>query len=601
MKFGKQLELLSIAEWRSYYMSYRKLKRILKRLPAGGDDDDEAAGNRVPSISVVPSFEAPAGTSTAPLIEPLLPTPELLAEVERDFFAIIEEDIVRINGQSSQLRQSIEQRVQVLEQMAAAQTMRASPVSQSYVSGFGATLLVDARELTEAYCLCAKLRSFAVLNHDGLRKIVKKWDKTVGAADKTASARQPDIKARLANEPFMCTDAAVLRQCVTRLEALAKGPEQLAELRAAAQRSVNPHAQSGSLQAATTPLLSIALAAAVGAAVALLPLNMHKHLDGAPSHTGEDIYHAQRCLAVLLGVVVLWLTEALPYFVTSLLVPVLVVVANTIPHESVPSAHPDGLVTRADTAKLVLNSMFDKTIILVLSGLVAASAVARCQLEVRLAVGLQQALGTRPRALLLALMHLGLFTSMCISNVTAPILLLSVIKPILLELPLGSNYARALLLGLAFSCNLGGMLTPISSPQNAVALEALSTVGEEIAFGTWLALALPLVEIGTFSSWMVICLLYLSPCDVKQLPPLAYTPTTLRPPQLVMLACVCATVRAAEHGSALPLRRTPTAHATTSRCTAPLPRTLATHGVVPTPAGGGVGDVCVTAAQTQPR
>lgn len=62
----------------------------------------------------------------------------------------------------------------------------------------------------------------------------------------------------------------------------------------------------------------------------------------------------------------------------------------------------------------------------------------------------------------------GLFLSMCISNVTAPILLLSVVLPILHELPSSSAYARALLFGLAFSCNLGGMLTPISSPQNAV-------------------------------------------------------------------------------------------------------------------------------------
>ena len=44
------------------------------------------------------------------------------------------------------------------------------------------------------------------------------------------------------------------------------------------------------------------------------------------------------------------------------------------------------------------------------------------------------------------------------------------------------RYARALLLGLAFSCNLGGMLTPIASPQNAVALEALSRVGAEVGF-----------------------------------------------------------------------------------------------------------------------
>ena len=48
----------------------------------------------------------------------------------------------------------------------------------------------------------------------------------------------------------------------------------------------------------------------------------------------------------------------------------LVVVANVIPHEQVPSSHGhDGEhATRADTARLVLDAMFDKTILLVLSG-----------------------------------------------------------------------------------------------------------------------------------------------------------------------------------------------------------------------------------------
>jgi len=40
------------------------------------------------------------------------------------------------------------------------------------------------------------------------------------------------------------------------------------------------------------------------------------------------------------------------------------------------------------------------------------------------------------------------------------------------------------------------MLTPIASPQNAVALQALSNVGAKIGFGTWLAAALPIAELG---------------------------------------------------------------------------------------------------------
>jgi hypothetical protein len=46
-------------------------------------------------------------------------------------------------------------------------------------------------------------------------------------------------------------------------------------------------------------------------------------------------------------------------------------------------------------------------ILLVLSGLVAARVVARCQLELRLAAALQQRLGEQPRLFILAVMMLG--------------------------------------------------------------------------------------------------------------------------------------------------------------------------------------------------
>ena len=582
MKFGKQLQLLAIPEWRSNYMSYKKLKRILHRLPNSTDDDDAN-----PSASDPASAAAIIGTMiednasdvsdlsrTASMLDltqsppnqsqglgtPLMassPTDgqaRLLAQVEHDFFAVIEDDIARINAFSAAQRASIEQRVTVLTASAAHGGAHATPLARFYWSKDS---LVDERALREVYCLCTKLRSFAVLNHDGLRKIVKKFDKTAGAS--AATARQPATVSRLATEPFFTADVMAVRHCVAQLEQLCRGPEQLASLRLAANRGANPLVSDGGFFSggAGAPALSIAAAAAVALALAFAPLGLS---DGDRDPDGDD-GHAQRCLAVLGGVVVLWLTEALPYFVTALLVPVLVVAANVIPAHAVPTTahgpshgagplHDEpsaaaavGAVSRADVAKFVLNSMFDKTIVLVLSGLVAASTVTRCQLELRMAAWLQRSLGHRPRLFMLAIMQLGLVASVCISNVTAPILLLSVIQPILRELPSSSRYARGLLLALAFACNLGGMLTPIASPQNAVALEALGAVEAEISFGSWLGLALPLVELACLAIWLVINRLYLTPCDVVKLPAIERGHAAPLTAQMkLMLGCVGCTV-----------------------------------------------------------
>lgn len=86
------------------------------------------------------------------------------------------------------------------------------------------------------------------------------------------------------------------------------------------------------------------------------------------------------------------------------------------------------------------------------------------------------------------------------------------------------------------------MLTPIASPQNAVALEALDAHDEDISFGSWLGLALPLVELACVAIWLVINQLYLTPCDVTQLPLIDRTPTALNGQQKLMLGCVACTV-----------------------------------------------------------
>lgn len=559
-------------------MSYRRLKRILKRLggPSSDDEDDgedlatakdatsaqlrrlpssnfledlsqsgdlEAAGHgNVGSSSsssstkgVTFSASAPAAASSSAK-ESLIPTEELIAQVERAFFDVLDDDIRRINAHSAKTLAKIEAEVRLLDVRSSGRggQVHATPLSRLYRTNVGG---IDVKLLREQYCMCSKLRSFATINHEGIRKIVKKYDKVVGADKKAADKprpRQPQILERLSTEPFASSHAEALREAASKLEHLCT-PDQLVELRETVSSLSFIHG-GGRSSGELPPPVAIGLACALGTCMTLVPLG-----GGGGEEGADDVAHAQRCLALLVGVVTLWLTEALPYFATSLLVPVGVIACDVIPMSAVPSPLLGHHATRSEAAKFVLNAMFDKTIILVLSGLVAASVVARCSLERRVAVWMQRALGKRPRLFLLVLMQMGLLLSMCISNVTAPILLLSVVTPVLHELPSSCSYSRALLLGLAFSCNLGGMLTPISSPQNAVALEALEAAAhEEISYGEWLALALPLVESAIFALWLL--LLRLQPCDVHELPALHFSPTPLKRTQALMLACVALTV-----------------------------------------------------------
>ena len=54
VKFGEQLEIRAIPEWREAYVSYAKLKRLLKQLPTGGSGSfDEEEVFREDSMALI--------------------------------------------------------------------------------------------------------------------------------------------------------------------------------------------------------------------------------------------------------------------------------------------------------------------------------------------------------------------------------------------------------------------------------------------------------------------------------------------------------------------------------------------------------------------
>ena len=183
MKYGELLELRTLPAWREHYLSYKKLKRLIA--PLEKEDPDE-----------VPLHE---GLAEALLSE----RAARIARIEADFFALLEADLVRINAHATAQRTLLEQRVEVLLRQRSSTVVKPDPAASSYQRQTSA-LDRNPVEVADAYCECAKLRSFVHLNHEGIRKIVKKLDKNVGGPK-----RQPAMVARLASQPFYNDGKAV--------------------------------------------------------------------------------------------------------------------------------------------------------------------------------------------------------------------------------------------------------------------------------------------------------------------------------------------------------------------------------------------------------
>ncbi|KAF4655256.1 hypothetical protein FOZ61_007680 [Perkinsus olseni] len=195
---------------------------------------------------------------------------------------------------------------------------------------------------------------------------------------------------------------------------------------------------------------------------------------------------ARRCLAVLWITSAFWCLGTLPLHITALAVPLLVVVARCLP-----SAGGD----RQKAALMAIKSMWSGSQLMVLASFSLAAALSKLRLDKEIACVLLKTFGGKSRVRTLRMMMLVAYiVSAAVGNVAASVLCMSIVSPILDELPQNLpstySYGRAMLISIAFACNIGGMTSPVASPQNVVAFATLHT-DYGLSFSQWCGIAIP--------------------------------------------------------------------------------------------------------------
>jgi phosphate transporter len=132
-----------------------------------------------------------------------------------------------------------------------------------------------------------------------------------------------------------------------------------------------------------------------------------------------------------------------------------------------------------------------------------------------------------------------------ISNIAAPVLLTSLLLPIVRDFGAASPYSRSLLLGLAFACNIGGMMSPISSPQNAIALGYLEQAlpQQAITFSQWLCVSLPFCLLLVLLSWLYLVFIFLGgESDVDSIPQIVFEKQPINRTHLTVIVVTATTI-----------------------------------------------------------
>ena len=196
---------------------------------------------------------------------------------------------------------------------------------------------------------------------------------------------------------------------------------------------------------------------------------------------------AHRLAAILLMMVILWVTEALPLAVTALIGPVLAIVLQVAP------------------ARVVFAPFADPIIFLFIGSFMLAEAMFAHGLDRRIAFGAlaSRAVGRSPTRILLVYGAVATGLSMWISNTATTAMMFPIGLSLVAHLTKGKeseaasrNFAMAMMLMAAFGASIGGLATPIGTPPNLIGKGMLERIAnEQISFFQWMVLGVPLTAV----------------------------------------------------------------------------------------------------------
>lgn len=206
---------------------------------------------------------------------------------------------------------------------------------------------------------------------------------------------------------------------------------------------------------------------------------------------------AHRLAAVLILMIVLWMTEAIPLAVTALLGPTLIVLLGVAP------------------ARAAFAPFADPIIFLFIGSFILAEAMFVHRLDRRMAYSALASpwIGSSAWRLVLVYASVSAGLSMWMSNTATTAMFFPLGMAVLAELgrgrtndPAFRRFALTMMLVTSFAASIGGMATPVGTPPNLIGKGLLlKNAGIDISFAGWMAFGVPLVLVMmiVLAAWML--------------------------------------------------------------------------------------------------
>ena len=236
------------------------------------------------------------------------------------------------------------------------------------------------------------------------------------------------------------------------------------------------------LQKSNNPIRGCIVALVAFFAVLVLPVSDSLTTEG------------HRLLALSIACLVLWVTEALPIPVTSIL------------------AVAGQALVGAATIRQATNNFISPVFFFVLAMFLFAAVVRQTGLDNRFAHWLLAKSGTDTRKVVLAFMVGTATMSTVMSDVPACAIWMALAMGIFQRenlQPGSSNFGKVLMMGISIAALIGGIGTPAGSSINIMGLVLLSDLGGgEVPFLKWMAIGMPMVILLIPIAWYTLVRFY---------------------------------------------------------------------------------------------
>ncbi|PJF16540.1 putative SPX domain-containing protein, partial [Paramicrosporidium saccamoebae] len=505
MKFCRSLEFNCVPEWNEYYLHYKSLKKLVEQIARAearewADDDlssimvGEAESEEVSSHIMV--LEA----TFSKLFKEELEKVSVFYEAEKKHCFNVWNELTADQSSTRRAR-----RVSFDDEY-----LLSGNFMTSFLRSDQELLNVSAESVKVLFLEMHDLLDFLQVNRTGFCKIIKKHDKYSRIPTKISLQAEIDMALPFSDSDKLHTVMGSMEELYAVLECEGRLHEARSQLRnilrerlimsrstvwqdkVAMERKVSAVSVAESAEAVegscgTTDWgYKFTVIITLFVLVWMLPIMPDPEMN--------------RALAICVLVVSFWATEAIPLFATAIFVPLLVVVMQVIKD---PITHE--IIDRSTAATVIVSSMFSQVTLMLLGGFTIAAAATKFGIARSLACRILQLAGHKSSSLVFIVMVLALVSSSLISNVAAPVLCFSLLHAMLRSLPTDTCLTKQLVLAVAIASNIGGMVSPISSPQNIIAFERMTQTGGGISWLTWFAISIPVCALALFACWTAIC------------------------------------------------------------------------------------------------